>query len=114
MCKRGEIYRVNWHPGRGSEQTGRRPALIIQNDIGNHYSPTTIIAACSTAQMKDYPFIVNVSAKESGLPKGCSVNLAQIITIDKARLATKCGALSAGRMNEIDEAIKYSLGLSPV
>ena len=111
-CKRGEIYWVNWHPGRGSEQTGRRPALIIQNDIGNQYSPTTIVAACSTAQAKGYPFIVNVGSKESGLPKGCSVNLAQIITIDKARLVKKCGGLSESKMNEIDQAIKYSLGLS--
>ncbi|MGD0355492.1 MAG: type II toxin-antitoxin system PemK/MazF family toxin [Dehalococcoidia bacterium] len=112
VCKRGEIYWVNWHPGRGREQTGRRPALIIQNDIGNQYSPTTIIAACSTAQTKDYPFVVNVGSKESGLPKGCSVNLAQIITIDKSRLAIKCGALSPNKMNEIDQAIKCSLGLS--
>ncbi len=111
-CKRGEIYWVNWHPGRGSEQTGRRPALIIQNDIGNQYSPTTIIAACSAAQTKDYPFVVNIGSKESGLPKGCSVNLAQVITIDKARLVKKSGGLSESKMNEIDQAIKYSLGLS--
>ena len=113
VCKRGEIYWVNWHPGRGSEQTGRRPALIIQNDIGNQYSPTTIIAAfAAPRRRKDYPFVVNIGSKESGLPKGCSVNLAQVITIDKARLVKKSGGLSESKMNEIDQAIKYSLGLS--
>ncbi len=109
--KRGEIYRVNWHPGRGSEQSGLRPALVIQNDTGNRYSPTTIVAALTTAMEKPYPFTVKVTAKESGLPKDSTVNLAVIMTIDKTRLTDKCGELSEARMKEVDGAIKASLGM---
>jgi len=109
--RRGEIYWVDWNPGRGSEQTGKRPALIIQNDIGNKHSPTTIVAACSAAQQKPYPFIVPVTMKESGLPKNCSINLATIMTIDKSRLREKAGELTEQKMGEVDEAIKQSLSL---
>lgn len=109
--KRGEIYWVNWNPARGSEQSGLRPALIIQNDIGNKYSPTTIVAALTTALAKPYPFTVKVTAKESGLPKGSTINLAVIMTIDKNRLTDKCGGLSEARMTEVNEAIKVSLGI---
>jgi mRNA interferase MazF len=109
--KRGEIYWVNWNPARGSEQSGLRPALVIQNDTGNQHSPTTIIAALTTAITKPYPFTVKVAAKESGLPKESMVNLAVIMTIDKARLTEKCGELSEAKMNEVNEAIKVSLGM---
>jgi len=112
-CKRGDLYLVNWNPGRGSEQTGKRPALIIQNDIGNKYSPTTIVSACSAAKSKPYPFIVGITARESGLDRDSSINLAQIMTIDKTRLEMKLGELSAAKMNAIDEAIKNSLGIKP-
>ena len=109
--KRGEIYWVDWAPGRGSEQTGKRPALVIQNDIGNRFSPTTIVAACSTAQSKPYPFIVPVTKGESGLPKECGINLATILTVDKSRLVKKAGQLTEEKMNEVNEAIKKSLGI---
>ena len=109
--KRGEIYWVDWNPGRGSEQSGLRPALVIQNDIGNRYSPTTIVAALTTAVEKQYPFLVKITARESGLPKDSTVNLAAIMTIDKTRLTEKCGELSEAKMNEVSEAIKVSLGL---
>ena len=109
--KRGEIYWVNWNPARGSEQSGLRPALVIQNDTGNLYSPTTIVAALTTAINKPYPFTVKVTAKESGLPKDSTVNLAVIMTIDKTRLAEKCGELSEAKMGEVNEAIKVSLGM---
>ena len=108
---RGEIYWVNWSPGRGSEQSGLRPALIIQNDIGNRFSPTTIVAALTTATKKPYPFLVKVTAKESGLPKDSTVNLAVIMTIDKTRLTSKCGELGETKIAKVDEAIKASLGL---
>ncbi len=109
--KRGEIYWVDWNLGRGSEQSGLRPALIIQNDIGNKFSPTTIVAALTTAIEKPYPFLVKVAAKESGLPKDSTINLAVILTIDKIRLTDKCDELGEAKMAEIDEAIKTSLGL---
>lgn len=109
--KRGEIYWVNWEEGKGSEQAGRRPALIIQNDIGNRVSPTTIIASLTTAPNKPYPFLVEFTKEESGLEKGGAVDLAAIMTIDKVRLNSKCGQLTSEKMPEIDEAIKISLGL---
>ncbi len=108
--RRGDIYWVDWNPARGSEQSGSRPALVIQNDIGNKFSPTTIVAALTTAAEKPYPFLVNLTAKESGLPKDSTVNLAVIMTIDKTRLARKCGELSPARMSQIESAIKASLG----
>src|SRR4030066_2132396 len=97
--RRGEIYWIDWNPGRGSEQGGLRPALIIQNDIGNKYSLTTIVAALTTAVEKPYPFLVKVTAKESGLPKDSTVNLAVILTIDKVRLGEKCGGLRETKMS---------------
>jgi mRNA interferase MazF len=110
--RRGEIYWVDWSPQRGSEQAGKRPAVIIQNNIGNQYSPTTIVACCSTATyQKSYPFIVSLTAQESGLPKDCNVNLSAILTIDKLRLGDKCGELGEKKMLEIDRAIRLSLAL---
>jgi len=109
--RRGEIYWVDWDPARGSEQAGERPALIIQNDIGNKFSPTTIVASCSTAFEKSYPFLVSITARESGLPKDSKVNLSAIMTIDKSRLRDKCGMLSETKMAEVDKAIKHSLAL---
>ena len=109
--KRGEIYWVDWGGGKGSEQAGVRPALIIQNDVGNKASPTVIIASLTTAPNKPYPFLVEFTKEESGLDKGGAVDLASITTIDKARLSDKCGRLINGKMSEVDSAIKISLGL---
>jgi mRNA interferase MazF len=109
--RRGEIYWVDWNPSRGSEQSGLRPALVIQNDIGNQFSPTTIVAALTTAVEKPYPFMVKITSKESGLPKDSLVNLAAILTIDKNRLVNRAAELSKVKMAEVDEAIKASLGL---
>jgi len=109
--KRGEIYRVDWNPRRGSEQSGIRPALVIQNDVGNRTSPTTIVAAITTAIKRPYPFLVRIKKEESGLPKDSSVNLAVIMTIDKSRLGDKCGELDDVKMAQVDNAIKVSLAL---
>jgi len=109
--KRGEIYQVNWSPRRGSEQGGVRPALIIQNNIGNSCSPTTIVAACSSADVKRFPFIVFLEKGEGGLPLECYVNLSAILTIDKSCLGDKIGELADDRMTEVDEAIKHSLSI---
>ena len=109
--RRGEIYWVNWNPGRGSEQSGFRPALVIQNDIGNRFSPTTIVAALTTAFDKSYPFLVRITAEESGLPKDSTINLSTIMTIDRTRLTDKCGELDEARMVEVNQAIEASLGL---
>lgn len=109
--RRGEIYWVDWSPGRGSEQSGVRPALVIQNNIGNKFSPTTIVAACTTAVNRPYPFIVPVTSAESGLPKDGAVNLSAILTIDKSFLGDKCGELTKEKMAEVDVALRRSLSL---
>jgi mRNA interferase MazF len=112
MIKRGEIYWVDWGEGTGSEQKGIRPSLIIQNDTGNNVSPNVIIASLTTAPNKPYPFLVLFSAKESGLKKSGTVDLASIQTISKTRLGDKCGQLDERKMLEVDEAICISLGIT--
>lgn len=110
MVRRGEIYMVDFNPARGSEQAGLRPGLVIQNDTGNKFSPTTIIASITTAD-RTYPFTVPVRAKEGGLNRDSVVNLSQILTVDKERLKNKLGLLSPKKMKEVDQAIIISLDL---
>ena len=109
--QRGDIFWVDWSPGRGSEQMGKRPSLIIQNDLGNKFSSTTIVSSVTTAVNKPYPFLVSVPSEESGLPQDSIVDLAMIMTVNKDRLGQKCGELSPEKMAEVDQAIKVSLGL---
>lgn len=109
--KRGEIYWVDFGRPRGSEPKGRRPALIIQNDIGNLNSPNTIVAAITHRRKTSYPFHVYITAKESGLPKDSTIQLENLLTISQERLIELCGRLGPERMAEVDEAIKTSLGL---
>jgi mRNA interferase MazF len=113
FCKRGEIYIADLDPVIGSEQGSRRPVLIIQNDVGNQFSPTTIIAAI-TSQLspKVYPTEIRVKAGSGGLTKDSAVLLNQIKTIDMSRLENRLGELNAATMGKIDEAIKISLGLT--
>lgn len=110
--KRGEIYLVDWSPARDSEQAGNRPALIIQNDIGNRASPNTIIAAISTRITESYPFVVHCKSGEGGLDRDNAIDLASIMTISKTRLGARFGQFGADRMAEVDESIRTSLGLS--
>lgn len=111
MVRRGEIYYVDWSIGRGSEQAGIRPALIIQNDVGNQFSPTTIVAAVSTSRGSTYPFQVLVASQESGLPRDSVVKCEQIQTIDQSRLGRLVGELGKQRLEEVDVALHRSLGL---
>ena len=111
MAKRGEVFYVDGSPGRGSEQGGIRPALIIQNDVGNQFSPTTIVAAISTQGQSPYPFQVAIVAQESGLPRDSIVKCEQIQTIDQARLGRLVGFLGSDKMREVDVALHRSLGL---
>jgi len=111
--KRGDIYYANLDPVVGRETGKTRPVLVIQNDIGNMYSPTTIVAVLTEYSEKkaSYPICVVVK-KESGLKKDSIVNLSQIRTIDKNRLITpKLGSLTLNLMSEVDEALKNSLAL---
>ena len=106
--RRGEVWLVNFNPGRGSEQRGIRPALVIQNDTGNIYASTTIVAAI-TSTIKEFPVTVVLSAGEGGLKQRSMVNLAQLLTIDKARLQKRLGSLSESTMRQVDEAIRVSM-----
>jgi mRNA interferase MazF len=112
--RRGDIWWLDWSPGRGSEQLGQRPALVIQNDLGNQFSPTTIVAAVTTRGRREYPFIVAVSASESGLTQESFINLSQILTVDKSRLVRKSGQLHQRKMSQVESAIRVSLGLEMI
>lgn len=110
MVRRGEIYIVSFDPVRGFEQGGIRPALVIQNDEGNEYASTTIVAAM-TSRHREYPVRILVRPKESGLREESSVMLDQLRTISQARLGQRVGRLNLEKMVEVDRALRYSLGL---
>jgi len=107
---RGEVWLVNWNPARGSEQAGKRPALVIQNDIGNEKASTTIVAAIS-GSVKIYPMNVKLDPPEGGLNRPSIVKTGQIITVSKERLEKRLGQISAEKMREVNLAIKLSLDL---
>nr|WP_304456023.1 type II toxin-antitoxin system PemK/MazF family toxin [Fusibacter sp. 3D3] len=110
--KRGDVFFADLSPVRGSEQGGQRPVLIIQNDIGNKYSPTVIIAAITAKIAKaKLPTHVEVQASQVGLLKDSVVLLEQVRTIDKTRLIQKLGHLEEGVMVDVDKALVISLGL---
>ena len=109
--KRGEVWLVNWNPARGSEQTGKRRALVIQNDIGNEKAPTTIVAAISST-VRIYPINVEVNPPEGGLDRPSIIKTSQILTVAKERLEKRLGRLSKDRMHDVNRAIKLSLALS--
>ncbi|MDY6856369.1 MAG: type II toxin-antitoxin system PemK/MazF family toxin [Thermodesulfobacteriota bacterium] len=111
--KRGEIYYADLDPVIGNETDKTRPVLIIQNDIGNTYSPTTIVAIITeySAKKASYPICVAVPKSES-LQKDSIVNLSQIRTIDKNSLsASRLATLSPGLMERVDDALRHSLAL---
>lgn len=111
--KRGDIYYADLSPVVGSEQGGIRPVLIVQNDVGNKFSPTVIAAAITSQRFKtDLPTHIRVSGADSGLQKDSIVLLEQVRTIDKKRLREKMGNLSTVDMNKIDKALSVSFGLT--
>lgn len=110
--RRGDIIIVNFNPVIGSEQGKIRPALVIQNDIGNIYSKLTIVAPLTGKYYLKYlPFHVRLSASESSLKKDSTILLNQIRTIDKSRIIKKIGKLDKQIMKQVDAAIKISLDL---
>ena len=114
QVKRGDIYYADLSPVVGSEQGGVRPVLIIQNDVGNKYSPTVIAAAITSRMGKTkLPTHIEVYATRAGLARDSVVLLEQLRTLDKRRLKEKMGHLDEGVMSEIDTAIAVSLGLLP-
>lgn len=112
MVQRGEIYYVNLGSNIGSEQSGCRPVLIIQNNTGNKYSPTTIVATLTSKKKKYLPTHVFIKKDScNGLEYNSIVELEQIRTIDKKRLENKVGRLSEEDLDKVLEAIKTSLAL---
>ena len=110
--KRGEIYYADLSPVVGSEQGGIRPVLIVQNDIGNKYSPTVIAAAITSQREKTkLPTHIEISAQNCGLAKNSVVLLEQIRTIDKRRLKEKMGTLDEVSMYRVNSALSISFGL---
>ena len=113
IVKRGDIYYADLSPVVGSEQGGIRPVLIVQNDIGNRYSPTVIVAAITSQINKaKLPTHLEISAEEYGLTKDSVILLEQIRTIDKKRLKEKIGNLSENLMKKVDDSIQISFGLT--
>ncbi|HLU22913.1 type II toxin-antitoxin system endoribonuclease NdoA [Lederbergia graminis] len=110
--KRGDVYFADLSPVVGSEQGGVRPVLVIQNDIGNRFSPTVIVAAI-TAQIQKakLPTHVEIDAKKYGFERDSVLLLEQIRTIDKQRLTDKITHLDEEMMEKVDESLQISLGL---
>lgn len=112
---RGDIYEINLDPTKGSEIGKTRPAVVIQNNLGNQYSPITIIASITGAENigKPYPVMVFIRAGEGGLSKDSYVDCAQLRSVDiQHRLIRKLGCLEPDTMAKIDKALKLSLALS--
>ena len=110
--RRGEIYWVHLDPAIGSEIRKTRPALIVSNDVGNEYAPRVVVAPLSSHGIdRVYPFEVLVPTGEGSLTRASKVLLDQIRTVDKARLASRIGALSPEHMLLVDQAIRLSLAV---
>ncbi len=110
--RRGDIYYADLSPVVGSEQGGIRPVLIIQNDVGNRYSPTVIAAAITSRMSKSrLPTHIGITSSTAGLSKDSVVLTEQIRTLDKRRLRERIGHLDAAAMSEVDSALSVSFGL---
>lgn len=113
LPRRGEIWDVNWSPGRGAEQQGTRPALVIQNDRGNSSStyPLTIVASMSRTE-RELPLHVRIApSEENGLTDFTDVKCEQVMTIEKSRLIRLRGSISSEELSRVDTALKVSLSL---
>lgn len=110
--KRGDIYYADLSPVVGSEQGGVRPVLIVQNDVGNKYSPTVIAAAITSQKEKSkLPTHIELDPQNCGLSRDSVVLLEQIRTIDKRRLKEKMGSLDVTSMSQVNKALSISFGL---
>ncbi|MDD3831581.1 MAG: type II toxin-antitoxin system PemK/MazF family toxin [Clostridia bacterium] len=110
--RRGELYYADLSPVVGSEQGGLRPVLVLQNDIGNKYSPTVIVSATTSKLEKArLPTHIPLDTQSSPLPKNSILLLEQIRTLDKSRLKEKIGVLPTDTMTKVDRALLLSLGV---
>jgi mRNA interferase MazF len=123
--RRGEIYWIDWDPARGSEQAytgteGRRRGLVVSNDIANEHAPVIIVAAMTTRQpSRPYPFVVSLSAAQTGLARDGAVNCLQLMTIARDRPSATsgrsprpAGRVPSERMEDVDQALKAALSLT--
>jgi mRNA interferase MazF len=118
--RRGDIYWVDWNPARGSEQAGRRPGLVVSNDIANEHAPIVVVASMTTRRpSRPFPFLVEITADESGLSRDSTINCLQLLTVAKQRLLPShsagglapAGRVPAARMGDVDRALKAALAL---
>ena len=109
--KRGDIFYADLSPVIGSEQAGIRPILVIQNDIGNKYSPTVIVLAITTKKKSNIPTHINVKAGKCGLDKDSIILVEQVRTLDKIRLKEKIGTLDDVTMEKVKNALRISLNI---
>lgn len=115
MIKRGEIYFAQLNPVVGSEQGGIRPVLVVQNDIGNQYSPTTIILAITSQINKvKLPTHVELKAEQYGMERDSVILTEQIRTIDKTRLKQRIAVLNEETMKKVEKALTISLALNDI
>lgn len=113
IVKKGDLFFADLSPVVGSEQGGVRPVLVVQNDVGNKYSPTIIVAAVTSQTGKSkLPTHVELSASQGGLSKNSVVLLEQLRTIDKRRLKERIGSLNDSQMPIVDAALGVSLGIA--
>ena len=111
MIKRGDIFYADIDEGKGSEQNGRRPVVILQNNKGNRHSTTTIAAMITSARKKSLPTHVWLRKEDSGLKEDSIVLLEQIQTLDQKRLVNRVGRLGKHAMDQVDRAARCSLYL---
>lgn len=112
QVKRGDIFYADLSPVIGSEQGGIRPVLIVQNNVGNYHSPTVIVAVLTSKSKKKLPTHIPITSDEGNLTMDSTVLLEQLRTIDKDRLKDYIGSISDKKMNEVNQAMLVSLGLT--
>ena len=113
VIRKGSIYWVDFSPGKGSEPIGRRPGLVVQNDILNDSNINTVImlAVTSTLKFGELPGNIVLKKGEANVPKKCVINATQIKSVDKTSIKEKIGTLSKKRIDEIHEGLKLVMGL---
>ena len=115
MIKKGDLYFADLSPVVGSEQGGIRPVLVVQNDVGNKYSPTIIVAAVTSQMNKaKLPTHVEIDAANNGLSKNSVVLMDQLRTIDKRRLKERIGTLDSELIPDVNHALGVSLGITEI
>jgi len=109
VIRRGSVYWIDFSPGKGSEPSGRRPGLVIQNDILNDSRLNTVIviAITSTLKLGELPGNVVLKKGEANMPKRCVINVTQIKSVDKSSLKEAIGTLSADKLKEVYEGLKF-------